>query len=261
MSEALGWTPCQWCWYQRIFMYPLAIILAVGLSIRDRNAPKYALALAIPGILASTYHIGLQKIPALAKLETCTTTAPCSIDYLNLFGFITIPMLAWVAFAIVITGAVIALRANREGENYLAKGPLFDLSPALSVGVIVIAIVALFGLSGALTRSRRVSASVAAATQSVSASQPASREAAVEIYNASCMGCHGPANAGMQLIRPEFLGEQSDLQLLAFLRAGRDATALDNFTGKAMPANGGRIDLTNEQALALIRYLREVKGG
>ena len=47
MSEVLGWIPCLWCWYQRIAMYPLAVLLAVGLIWGDRNVPKYALSLEL----------------------------------------------------------------------------------------------------------------------------------------------------------------------------------------------------------------------
>jgi disulfide bond formation protein DsbB len=260
MSEALGWIPCQWCWYQRIFMYPLALVLATGLINRDRNVPKYALVLAVPGILASTYHIGLQKIPALAKLETCTTTAPCSADYLNWFGFITIPMLAWVAFAVVIVGSVIALRARREAENYLAEGPLLNLPPAISTLLVAGTIVALFLLGGIMTRAQRPAITLANTVQVSSAGQLASRDAVMALYNESCAGCHGPGTAAIQLIRPEYLSGHSDLEVMAMIRAGRAANALDNFSGKAMPANGGRISIPDDQLLALVRYLREVKG-
>jgi disulfide bond formation protein DsbB len=261
MSEVLGWIPCQWCWYQRIFMYPLALVLAAGLSLRDRTVPKYALTLAIPGILASTYHIGLQKIPALAKFETCTTTVPCSGDYLNWGGVVTIPMLAWLAFAIVIAGAVIALRAGRDEPGYLDSSPLPVLPPALTVAVIVLAIVLLFGLSGAINRSRQAPASISSL---VAASPPGfgpSSDQNVELYATACAGCHGPASAGMQLIRADFLDSRSDLELLDMVRAGRAVNDPENFSGNAMPASGGRVDLTDEQLLALVRYLREAKGG
>ncbi len=261
MSEVLGWIPCLWCWYQRIAMYPLAVILAAGLVMRDRNLPKYALCLALPGALASTYHILLQKVPAFARFESCVIGVPCSADYLNLFGFITIPMLALVAFIIVVVSSVVALGARSEPgeESYLARGPLAVLSPAASVGLIVTAIVALFVLSGAMTRSQQQAPSIAASVPAAMTSD-ASREAAAALYDRACAGCHGPANAGMQLIRADYLRDHSDLEVMALIRAGRDATAPDNFSGAAMPANGGQIGIPDEQLLALVRYLREVKG-
>ncbi len=262
MSEVLGWIPCLWCWYQRVAMYPLAVVLAAGLIARDRNTPRYALVLAVPGILASTYHILLQKVPAFAQFESCRVGVPCSVDYLNWLGFITIPMLAWVAFAIVIVGSVLALRANRAVQlDYLAEGPLLGFSPAFSVGVAVAAVVALFVLSGVMTAQRATAAPapVSLPMPSEGIALRATREEALRIYNQSCIGCHGPANASMIWVRPEFLRERSDLELLAFMRAGRAANAPDNFSGQAMPANGGRVGLTDAQILALIDLMREAK--
>lgn len=261
MSEVLGWIPCLWCWYQRIAMYPLAVILAAGLLLRDRNLPKYALCLAIPGALASVYHILLQKVPALARLESCVIGVPCSADYLNLFGFITIPMLALAAFAIIIVACVIALRTPQPaGESYLAQGLSPLLSPAVSVSLIVVAIVALFTLSGVMTRGRQAQPSIAASVPAATLADGASREAAAALYERACAGCHGPANAGMQLIRAEYLRQNSDLEVMALIRAGRSATDPDNFSGSAMPANGGQISIPDDQLVALVRYLREVRG-
>ncbi len=261
MSEALGWIPCQWCWYQRIFMYPIAIILPLGLLKRDRNVAVYSLALSAIGILASTFHILLQKVPAIARFETCTVGVPCSADYLNWFGFVTIPMLAWVAFAAILIGSVLALRANRRSEeDYLGTSPLLGLSPAFTVPLTMIAIAALFFISGVITRGQQPAKTIATVTQSSVPGVTASRDRAVAIFNESCAGCHGPANAGMQLMRPEFMKGKSDLELMAMIRAGRNANAMDNYSGVAMPANGGRLTMTDEDLLAVVKYLKEVKG-
>ncbi len=262
MSEVLGWVPCLWCWYQRVAMYPLACVIALGLLARDRNLPQYMLGLAVPGILASTYHILLQKVPFFARFESCRVGVPCSVDYLNWLGFITIPMLAWAAFAIIMVAAVLALRAREE--DFLAEGLLPGLSPAFSVVVLVAAVVAMFALSGALNARQHSSPSSALSTPDAAMSQtlpPAGTSSeAARIYNESCIGCHGPAGPGTAYIRDEFLRSKSDLALLSFMRAGRAANAPDNFSGMAMPANGGRIGLSDAQVLALIRYLREARG-
>jgi disulfide bond formation protein DsbB len=262
MSEAMGWIPCLWCWYQRIFMYPIAVILAVGLLRKDRNVAVYSLALSVIGILASTYHILLQKVPAIARFETCTIGVPCSADYLNWFGFITIPMLAWVAFAAIIAGSVLALRANRRTEeNYLGTSPLMGLSPAFTVPLTAVSIAALFLVSGIITRGRQPATDLSTITQpGGQAGAPATNEVAQQIFSQSCAGCHGPANAGMQLMRPDFIRDSSDLELMAMIRAGRNANAPDNYTGAAMPANGGRLTLSDDELLALVKYLKEVKG-
>jgi len=251
MSEVLGWIPCLWCWYQRIAMYPLAVLLAAGLIWRDLNTPKYALCLAIPGALASTYHILLQKVPAIAALEACVIGVPCSTDYLNLFGFITIPMLALAAFAIVIVASVFALRT----QPALARSPLPFFPPAVVVSLVVATTVGLFALSGMMVRgSRQPTAALPAALPTSSADQ-----SAAELYNRACAGCHGPANAGLQLIRAEYLDSHSDLEVMRLIRAGRGVNDPQNFSGSAMPANGGQISLSDEQLLALVRYLRAAR--
>ncbi|EIT83831.1 thiol-disulfide oxidoreductase BdbC [Fictibacillus macauensis ZFHKF-1] len=101
MSEVLEYIPCTLCWYQRILMYPLAIILGVAFYKQDLRVTGYALPLSLLGILISGYHIALQKVPALKELEACKAGVPCSQDYLNWFGFITIPMLSFIAFVII----------------------------------------------------------------------------------------------------------------------------------------------------------------
>src|SRR3989338_8671049 len=55
-SEILKFPPCILCWYQRIFMYPLVIILAVGIWKKDKNVHLYALPLSITGLIISIYH-------------------------------------------------------------------------------------------------------------------------------------------------------------------------------------------------------------
>jgi disulfide bond formation protein DsbB len=261
MSEAIGWIPCQWCWYQRILMYPIAVILPIGLLRRDRNVAVYTLALSIIGICASTYHILLQKVPFFARFETCVIGVPCSADYLNWLGFITIPMLAWVAFAVVIAGSWLALRANRKTtEDYLAASPLMGLPPAFTVPLTVIAIAALFIVSGVITRNQRASSSSISAVTQTGAQAGTSNAVAQTIFTQSCAGCHGPANAGLQLMRPEFIKSKSELELMAMIRAGRTVNSLDNYTGSAMPANGGRLTLSDDELLAIVQYLKEVKG-
>src|SRR5687768_4615142 len=55
-SEVLGWRPCVLCWYQRILMYPLAILLAIAIIRRDRGLHVYVLPFSIAGIGVSLYH-------------------------------------------------------------------------------------------------------------------------------------------------------------------------------------------------------------
>lgn len=113
-SEVLHFIPCTLCWFQRIFMYPLVIILGVAFYRNDGEVYRYVLPLSMIGIVISGYHIALEKIPYLQEFEMCTTGVPCSKDYLNLFGFITIPMMAFTAFTIITVCLIILARKGQE---------------------------------------------------------------------------------------------------------------------------------------------------
>nr|WP_255552608.1 disulfide oxidoreductase [Fictibacillus sp. 7GRE50] len=100
-SEVMKFVPCNFCWYQRILMYPLVILLGVAFYQQDHNVTRYVLPLSIMGIIVSGYHYALQKIPALKAFEVCTSGVPCSGQYINWLGFITIPLLAFVGFTTI----------------------------------------------------------------------------------------------------------------------------------------------------------------
>jgi disulfide bond formation protein DsbB len=100
-SEVLGYVPCTLCWYQRILMYPLIILLGIASYRSDRSIIPYILPLSIIGGSISLFHFLEQKIPWLATVAECTVGIPCSKDYINWFGFITIPLLALVAFMLI----------------------------------------------------------------------------------------------------------------------------------------------------------------
>jgi disulfide bond formation protein DsbB len=100
-SEYIGYEPCKLCWFQRIFMYPQAILLAIACYKNDRRQIPYLLPLSVIGGSISLYHYAEQKIPGLAKLLPCTSGVPCNQDYINWLGFITIPFLALIAFILI----------------------------------------------------------------------------------------------------------------------------------------------------------------
>lgn len=100
-SEVLHYVPCTLCWYQRILMYPLVILLGRAFYDNNNKIYKYILPLSILGMIVSGYHYSLQKIPSLQQFEICTSGVPCSGQYINWLGFITIPLLALVAFLII----------------------------------------------------------------------------------------------------------------------------------------------------------------
>jgi disulfide bond formation protein DsbB len=106
-SEVLGWVPCELCWYQRILMYPLSIILAVGLLRRDSKLGAYVLPFSLIGAAVSFYHYALQKTDWFPP-PACMSGVPCTVDYINLFGFVTIPFLALTAFLIITLSLVMS---------------------------------------------------------------------------------------------------------------------------------------------------------
>ena len=98
LSEVAGFIPCELCWFQRIFMYPLVLLLGMACFKSDKHIIPYMLPLSIIGGCFSIYHICEQKFGAPS---VCTGTVPCSGEYINLLGFVTIPMLALTAFILI----------------------------------------------------------------------------------------------------------------------------------------------------------------
>ncbi|MDQ0090085.1 disulfide bond formation protein DsbB [Paenibacillus anaericanus] len=116
LSEILHYEPCKLCWFQRIFMYPQVFLLGMAAFRNDRVIIRYVLPLSFIGGTISLYHYAEQKLPALAKLTPCRTGVPCNIDYLNWWGFITIPFLALVAFIMIIA---LLLAANKRVSDVI----------------------------------------------------------------------------------------------------------------------------------------------
>lgn len=100
-SEIMDLAPCSLCWTQRIFMFPLAIILLIGLFPFDRKIVKYALPLAIGGWLVAFYHTLLYAGIIPRSIQPCGKGASCSEVYIELFGFLSIPMLSLIAFSVL----------------------------------------------------------------------------------------------------------------------------------------------------------------
>ncbi len=112
-SEVKHFIPCELCWYQRIFMYPIVLLLGVAFYQNDQKVYKYILSLSVIGLAISTYHTALQKLPSLQGFGSCSSSAPCTRDYINWFGFVTIPILALVAFLLITISMVVVRRNSR----------------------------------------------------------------------------------------------------------------------------------------------------
>ena len=101
-SEIMDLTPCVLCWYQRIFMFPLSIILLVGLYPLDIKVVKYALPISIIGLLFSFYHTLLFYGFIPEGLQPCSKGISCADISMELFGFLPIPLLSIAAFIAII---------------------------------------------------------------------------------------------------------------------------------------------------------------
>jgi len=116
-SEVAGFIPCKLCWYQRILMYPLTVILLVViLRYTNEDAPYFVLPFSLVGIGISTYHYLLQKTDLFTDSTTCSVGAPCTATWINWFGFVTIPFLALIAFLIITIAMIIVLTGTRGSD-------------------------------------------------------------------------------------------------------------------------------------------------
>ena len=101
-SEIMKFAPCALCWYQRVFMFPLVILLLVGLFPFDKSIIKYALPLALTGWGFAFYHYLLYSGFIPESLQPCSQGVSCSETYVDLFGFLTIPMLSLISFSTLV---------------------------------------------------------------------------------------------------------------------------------------------------------------
>lgn len=126
-SEIAGFPPCALCWYQRIFAYPLAVILTAALVRhvwRSRGAGlppptgvwAHALPLAAIGLPLSIWHVFVQRTPTLEG-TSCEAANPCSLIWVEQFGFVTIPFMAGTAFLFVLAAGTAAVAGDRRRDR------------------------------------------------------------------------------------------------------------------------------------------------
>lgn len=112
-SEIRQFEPCELCWFQRILMYPLTILLGIAYVRKDWKMSLYASVFSCIGGLISLYHYLIQKVPALSQVDFCGRVS-CTGEYINWFGFVTIPFLALTAFILIFIISIINLRLLKE---------------------------------------------------------------------------------------------------------------------------------------------------
>ena len=110
-SEVVNYRPCVLCWYQRIAMYSLAIVLVTAAVRRDKSIAPYAMVLAGIGATISAYHWLLERWPAI-DTGSCSADAPCSVPYFEVFGFVSLAFMAFCAFVTVLVFLGVVSRAD-----------------------------------------------------------------------------------------------------------------------------------------------------
>lgn len=116
-SEIAGFPPCVLCWYQRLSMYPLVVIIAVAIYLKQKNILIPAFILAIPGWLISVYHNLLYYDILPEAAAPCVAGISCTTKYIEWFGFITIPLLAFAGFTSVILLLIIHWKSTSENKE------------------------------------------------------------------------------------------------------------------------------------------------
>lgn len=114
-SNIAGYPPCVLCWYQRICMFPLVLTFIVGMLRRDSKVHLYALPAAIIGWIISFYHNLLYYKIIPDTLAPCSTGVSCTTKFIEYFGFVTIPLLAFIAFSVIL--ALMFIHRNYEKKS------------------------------------------------------------------------------------------------------------------------------------------------
>jgi disulfide bond formation protein DsbB len=110
-SEIMQLPPCVLCWYQRIFMFPLVLLLPIGLFPFDAKVVRYALALTITGWGVSLFQVLLVAGVIPEAIRPCTQGVPCAEVQIEWLGFINIPLLSFLAFS-TLNALLIAARSR-----------------------------------------------------------------------------------------------------------------------------------------------------
>ncbi|WOV83535.1 disulfide oxidoreductase [Sporosarcina jeotgali] len=113
-SEVKGFIPCLYCWYQRILMYPLVLIAGIALIQKNGRIALTTAAFSLIGVCLSAYHYAIQKLSFFQDRAGTCGDVPCTAQYVNYLGFITIPFMAFVAFAVIFIASVIMLKQLKE---------------------------------------------------------------------------------------------------------------------------------------------------
>jgi disulfide bond formation protein DsbB len=121
-SEHAGFIPCELCWYQRILMYPLVIVLGVGWLRRDPKAWTTAAPFVVLGAPLSLYHWLVERVPAFAESSSCSVVAPCTAPYFEKLGFVTLAWMCMSSFLLIGTMLALSVAGQRHGGARVDAG-------------------------------------------------------------------------------------------------------------------------------------------
>lgn len=112
-SEIALYQPCELCWLQRIFMYPLVLLLGIAFWKKDTKVSRYVIPMSIIGILIASYHYTIYTFSNTSLSGICSATGPsCLIQYFTEFGYVTIPLMSLTAFSLILIANVIGRRMH-----------------------------------------------------------------------------------------------------------------------------------------------------
>ena len=115
-SKVQYFVPCELCWYQRICVYPFAVILGIAAWRRDAGIRVYAIPVFAIGMVIAAYHTWIQAYPPSDGTSFCTIEAPCTTRYVWEFGFVSLPFMALSAFVVMTALLLVARPVPRRAD-------------------------------------------------------------------------------------------------------------------------------------------------
>jgi disulfide bond formation protein DsbB len=116
-SDVANFVPCRLCWFQRVAMYPLSVILLVGAIRREVAVRWYAGPLALIGLVVASYHTLIEWRPELDS-GACEAFGPsCTDVWFREFGFVSLATMSLVGFLTILLLLFVRFPATLEAET------------------------------------------------------------------------------------------------------------------------------------------------
>lgn len=264
LSEVMGFPPCNLCWYQRIAMYPLIVILTAGIVTADPRVRNYVIPISLIGLVISGYHSLLYYDYIPTGLTACSSGIPCEARWIEWLGFAGIPFAAFTAFTVIILATIwhkfSDLDDDEDEETASVALPRRDTATVVLSGVVVVVFAVITGLS----ITARLAENARVAEAQMSNDPVAMLNRGQQLYSSQCAACHGPngegvPNLGLPLANSTFLRSTTDDDLIAVITDGRLPDHANNQTGLPMPGMGSALGLSDDDIRAVIAYLRTLE--